>query len=465
MILGALFLCSLTGGPHPAKAASMADVVISPTVQLGDRVANGEDSVAILWQTTDTDHPYSVGLKQGGKTWKAAPFTFRTINVNGIEPHRVYSATVKGYKAGQTIDYTLEGDGNVLFKGSFMAPKSEKQPYTFAVFGDCGCASPEEAEISYQTSLTKPDLLLLTGDLVYSRGLATEYRKNFYPFYTAEVASPKNGSPVLCNTLTAAAPGNHDILNRDLDAHGDALAYFYYWSQPLNGPLTDNGNKSTPTLRGADDRQKAFLVSAGPNYPRMANFSFDYGNAHITSLDANSYVNWQDPALRQWLKDDIAKGAKKTWRFVMFHQPGFHSSANHQEEKQMRQVADIFEEGKVDVVFAGHVHNYQRSFPIQVGPKAGASAEELRKDDWPVDKSYDGMKNTHPKGVVYIVDGAGGNSLYNTELNGKPELWKPYQAQYLSDWNFSIVKVDGKHFLLRQIDREGKEVDRISIDK
>ena len=34
-------------------------------------------------------------------------------------------------------------------------------------------------------------------------------------------------------------------------------------------------------------------------------------------------------------------------------------------EQQMRLLAGLFESGRVDIVFGGHVHNYQRSFPLR----------------------------------------------------------------------------------------------------
>src|SRR5262249_34258471 len=149
----------------------------------------------------------------------------------------------------------------------------------------------------------------------------------------------------------------------------DTLAYYYYWAQPLNGPLGTAGAASTPTLSGADTNQQAFLAAADAAYPRMANFSFDYGNAHWTVLDANAYVDWTDPALRAWVEKDLAAARNATWRFVGFHQPGFNSAKSHFSEQRMRLLADVFEKGGVDIVFAGHVHNYQRTFPMRFAVK------------------------------------------------------------------------------------------------
>ena len=455
-----LALASISGGGKPQAV----DLLVPPSVQLGDQVANGPNSLAIAWQTGDEDHAFALRFTQGGRV-REAKATFRTVRLDGVAPHRVYTASLTGLRPGERLRYTLLGDGKSLFQGEVSAPKSDAQPYTFAVFGDCGADTPEEAQIAYQAYRTKPDMIVMTGDLVYSSGRVSEYRKNFFPYYTSELASPKNGAPLLSSSLVVACPGNHDILNRAFDRFPDLLAYFYYWSQPLNGPLKESGMKSTPTLSGPEPRQAAFLAAAGPNYPRMANYSYDYGNAHVTVLDANGYVDWNDPMLRSWLKADLAAGAKKTWRFVVYHQPGFHSSRSHQGEKQMRAVADLFEAGKVDVVFNGHVHNYQRSMPIQVAGKAGASKEELAKDDWKVDAAFDGVGNTRPKGVVYLVDGAGGADLYQPEYEKTPDVWKPFQKVYSGEYSFSIVAVNGKTFSLRQIDRAGKEIDRMTITK
>lgn len=439
-------------------------LIVPPSVQLGNVVANGPRSLAISWHVDDGAHDYRLSFDQGGRA-RQAGMAFRSVKVDGVEPHRVYTANLTDLKPGVMVRYTLLGDGKTLFKGEVMAPKSDRQPFTMAVFGDCGADTPEEAQVAYQTYLTKPDMLILTGDMVYSRGRASEYRKNFFPYYCSELASPKNGAPLLSSTLVVGSAGNHDILYREFDKWGDPLAYFYYWSQPLNGPLTEKGAKNSPTISGPEPRLNAFLAAAGSNYPRMANFSYDYGNAHFTVLDSNPYVDWTDPTMREWVKKDLAAAAKKTWRFVVYHHPGFHSSKSHQSEKQMRALADLFEEGKVDVVFNGHVHNYQRTKPIQVGNKAGASKEELAKDDWPVDGAFDGVKNTRPKGVVYIVDGAGGADLYEPEYEKTPELWKPFQKVYSGEYSFSIVEVNGKKFTLRQIHRSGKEIDRMTITK
>jgi len=62
-------------------------------------------------------------------------------------------------------------------------------------------------------------------------------------------------------------------------------------------------------------------------------------------------------------------------------------------------------------------------------------------------------------------DGAGGAGLYNADLNGQPQKWKPFQAEYIADHSFSVVTVQGKRFTLVQIDKDGRERDRIVVEK
>src|SRR4029077_10051655 len=115
------------------------------------------------------------------------------------------------------------------------------------------------------------------------------------------------------------------------------LAYFLYWDQPLNGPVAPAGAvKAGHVLTGSEEAQPGFLAASKPRYPRMANFSFDYGNAHWTVLDANTYMDWSNPSLREWLAQDLTAARSATWRFVAFHQPCFNSSKHHFAEQYMR---------------------------------------------------------------------------------------------------------------------------------
>ena len=193
-----------------------------------------------------------------------------------------------------------------------------------------------QRQIAHRTFTLEPDFVMITGDIVYSKGLVPEYRKKFWPIYNADESSTSSGAPLLRSTLSIAAPGNHDIALRDLDKTPDGLAYFYYWYQPLNGPTAGEGTPLVARVLGSEANKKAFTTAAGGAFPRMANFSFDYANTHWTILDANATVDWTNPELQEWVARDLAAARGATWRFVNFHQPGFNSSKSHFDEQYMR---------------------------------------------------------------------------------------------------------------------------------
>jgi hypothetical protein len=324
--------------------------------------------------------------------------------------------------------------------------------------------------IAYRAYREQPDFVLITGDIVSARGRISEYRDKFWPIYNADEASPVRGAPLLRSTVFLAAPGNHDIATRDLEKYPDGLAYFLYWDQPLNGPPGRVGGAVVPALKGPDANRQAFLEAAGPAYPRMANFSLDYGNAHWTVLDSNTYVDWTDPDLRAWVERDLASARDATWRFVTFHHPGFHTAKKHFEQQQMRVMAEVFEKGGVDLVFSGHVHNYQRTFPLHFVPEKDDAGKPVRVEDraggrWTLDTAFDGRTNTRPSGVIYLVTGAGGNHLYNPEQQDDPASWQPFTHKFLSQvHSLTVADVDGPRLTIRQVAADGQELDKFTIE-
>ncbi len=456
-------------GPEPAPGPFL----VKPYLQLGDAPARS-DVLALLWHADDRDADWSVEFRNApDRPWaKAEAPVSRRVAVAGVEPHRVYHATLSGLAPGGTFEYQVNRGGTPVFSAAARARKGADQPYRFVAFGDCAAGTSAEKAVAYQTYLAKPDFLLIPGDIVYARGRISEYREKFWPVYNADDASPTSGAPLLRSTLFVAAPGNHDIATRDLARYPDGLAYFLYWSQPLNGPLAEPGRPNTPTLSGPEPNQKAFLDAAGPTYPRMANFSFDYGNAHWTIIDANTYVDWTDKDLRAWVARDLAAARGATWRFVSFHQPGFNSARKHFDEQRLRTMAPVFEAGGVDLVFSGHVHNYQRTYPLRFAPEADSRGEYVVgpggrvNGAWTLDKSFDGRAKTKPSGVLYIITGAGGADLYNPEQQADRASWQEFTQTFLSTvHSFSVVDVSGRSLTLRQISDDGKEIDRFAVTK
>ncbi len=445
--------------------------IVEPYLQIGDAPQlSSSDSLVVMWHTADIDQPWDVQVKKPDGTKWSAPVqaTFTRVAVRGIEPHRVFRAQLSSLKPGKEFDYRVRRrDGETVFQARAQARKSERQPYRIAIFGDCAQGTPEQRAVAYQVYQAKPDFVFIPGDIVYTRGLISEYRANYFPVYNAANASPQTGAPLIRSTLFIAAPGNHDVLNANLTQNPGALAYFMYWSQPLNGPLTRIGDPNTPLFQATEEEKKAFLATASATYPRMANFSFDYGNAHWTVLDADPYVDWTNPSLRDWVAKDLASAKSATWRFVGFHHPGFNSSKAHFGDQWMRRLSDVFEAGGVDIGFAGHVHNYQRSYPLRFKAKpVDPATPTLTGGEWTLDKEFDGVGKTKPNGVICIVTGGGGAHLYNPEQQDDPASWQPFTKKFVSKVNsFTVVDAHGHKLAIRQISQDGQELDSFVVTK
>ena len=447
-----------------------------PYLQIGARP--DAQSLELLWQVTDTGAIWLAEHRTGDKgKWNVMAKPEATVvAVSGNTPHIVYRVALTSLTSGSNFTYRLLKNGKQVFVSQAEAPRSAGQSFRFIAFGDIGAGTKEAKQIANGVYNAKPALVLVPGDIVYDFGLISEYQKKFWPIYNAN-GIDSVGVPLMRSVPFVAAVGNHDADSRDMDKNPGALAYYHYWDQPLNGPVGKEGGSLVPMLKGNDANKKAFLDGAGSRYPRMANFSFNYGNAHYTILDADTYVDWTDKELTDWVAKDLADAKDITWHFVVFHHPGFNSSREHFEQQQMRLLAPVFEKGNVDIVFNGHVHNYQRSFPMQFKPDNKGTLMIGGKDNktirgrvvtgkWILDKSFNGAGNSKPKGVIYLVTGAGGQELYNPEQQNDADSWQKFTDKFISTiHSFTVADADGKKLTVRQLSAEGKELDSFTIIK
>jgi hypothetical protein len=320
--------------------------------------------------------------------------------------------------------------------------------------------------------LPKPDLALNTGDNVYTNGAEGSYRDFWFPVWNSDVDSNETGAPFIRSIPFYIVVGNHDIgatgvnvnmLGNDVAGRfsgntdgGDALAYFNNYYFPLNGPVgvdpqfTYNGDSATPNgmlfgFKGSPYTSPAAIAAykastltdsgkgAKQQIDHESNYSFDYGSAHFVFLDANPHLFdavLDGPAitaapqltfppypsvLRDWLIHDL-DSSSQPWKFVVFHQPAFSSGNATVRNNQMRAVAKFLEDHGVNMVFNGHEHNYQRTFPIRANASVATGPSPSGPPAVSIDTSFDGVTQTVPDGVLYIVEGAGGNRDFDGDL-------------------------------------------------
>ncbi|GLH73622.1 hypothetical protein GETHLI_21240 [Geothrix limicola] len=428
--------------------------LVKPYLQLGDAPRPAAlERLDLMWHATDAEAAWSVEVR-GSKGWVAQAIpTYRRLDAPPLAAHRIYRATLKQLSPGAVVPYRVRFNGAVVFESE--AQVRRPGAHRMVVFGDAASGSHEQIALAKAVLAAKPDAVFITGDLVYGRGRAAEYRDHFFPVYNSDE------TPLMRHVPFLGVPGNHDV---PFKAWPDASAYFAYWSQPLNGPGLRPGEAgAAPVSAGVHD---AMVAAAGPAFPRMASFSFDYGKVHWTVLDSNVYADWESPKLKAWLEADLKAAQGAAWRIVALHHPLFQSALSHSEDQWMRPISPILEKYGVDLVLAGHVHNYQRTAPLRFKPTQVGPRGRPVKGDFTVDEAFDGRTVTRAKGIIHIVTGAGGAELYDPWQTDVKTSWQPWTRALVSDkHSFTVLDVDAKTLKLRQLDAEGRELDAIMLTK
>ena len=310
-----------------------------------------------------------------------------------------------------------------------------------------------------------PDFIINTGDNVYNEGTEDNYRDFFFPVYNNDQDSNETGAPILRSTLFVPVDGNHDLGSTGVSANlladdaaptysgnmsgGDALVFFNDLYMPQNGPKgfdlqydwnvnTSSVTNFTFSYQGQSYNSPAAIAAfrnstkvdtgngSSVQIDHQSNFSYDYGNAHIVYLDANphlfnntypggspyntastTFVSYPT-ALAQWLAEDL-DSSHQPWKIVVYHQPAFTSGDAAIFVNQMRTVAKLLEDHGVNVVFNGHDHNYQRTRPLRATARTAGTLSTTGTPAVYLDQEFDGHSRTVPDGVLYLVEGAGGN--------------------------------------------------------
>jgi predicted phosphodiesterase len=479
-------------------------VLVQPYVQPGNGATlGGSDVKVITWLTDQTPGEFQVEYLVAGAAPAtvqperialdfAAPSEKRRIPVpirledllslgNAVsdtssrakEQHYFkYTAHLAELPFNSTVHYRVMLGGELVRDGSFRTRATPEQTIRFAAVGDLAQGREQQNRIAFRMWKAQPDFLVALGDIVYPSGRVSEYHRSFWNTYNnVAEPSPAAGAPLMQSVPIYAVLGNHDVDAR-LPEIPDALGAFYFFHPPLNGPGVGSWNVQL----GKDNRAAAaFRKYVGTSYPALGIYSFDYGAAHFLVLDSNIPGDKFSQRLLTWIEQDL-RGTRQPWKFVCFHAPSFQTSPEHYTQQKFRLLEPLFASAGVDVVFGGHVHNYQRSKPLRFTPNPAVRDKRGRVNGiFALDEEFDGNTNTTPQGVIHIVSGGGGAALYSSNDFAKTVAklahenignWAPFTAKYVADrHSFSLVELSRERFTLRQISADGEEVDRFTITK
>ena len=243
-----------------------------------------------------------------------------------------------------------------------------------AVLGDAGTREATQARVAAQIKAAdargRPfDALLITGDLVYEEGDSD--------LTEASVIRPYAATFVRAEII--AALGNHDI----------------------------ESDEGTDIMRR--------LGRPGPVYAQ------DVGPVRVIALDSNRVTTAQTAWLNRVL--DQPRPAN-TWLIALMHHPAYSSGEHGSEEDVRRDWVPVFAREDVDLVLAGHDHNYERTKP--------------------------------QNGVTYIVSGGGGAELRDVGRSS-------FTAMSAKKHHFVDLTVFADRIEGRAIDDNGRVIDTFVI--
>lgn len=303
----------------------------------------GDKLMRVTWITDDKSAPSVV-------EYGTAPgrYNFVTQGESTSYSYLLYNSgkihhTVIGPLEDNTVYYYRCGGEGPEFQ--LKTPPSQF-PITFAVAGDLGQTGWTKSTLDH-IDQCKYDVHMIPGDLSYA-----DYIQRRWDTF-GELVQP----------LASARPwmvtqGNHEKESIPLIKEGFS-SYNARWKMPYE----ESGSSSN------------------------LYYSFEAAGVHAIML--GSYTDYDEYSDQyNWLKADLSKVDRKRtpWLLVLFHVPWYNSNKAHQGEgdDMMAAMEPLLYGAGVDVVFAGHVHAYERSKRVFNG----------RPD---------------PCGAVHITIGDGGN--------------------------------------------------------
>ncbi|KAK6779405.1 hypothetical protein RDI58_021589 [Solanum bulbocastanum] len=305
----------------------------------------GNDHMKVTWITSHK-HEKSIveyGTSSGNydkSSMTGERMSYRYFFYNSGKIHHI---TIGPLGPNTTYYYRCGGNGPEF---SFKTPPSTF-PIEFSIVGDLGQTEWTASTLEH-IGAKDYDVLLLPGDLSYA-----DTQQPLWDSFGRLVEPYASKRPWM------VTHGNHEIETFPIIYRHGFKAYNSRWQMPYQ----ESG--STSNLY----------------------YSFDVAGCHVIML--GSYVDFDAQSDQYtWLQADLAKVDRVVtpWIFVLVHVPWYNSNLAHkgEGESMRKSMEEMLYNSRVDVVFAGHVHAYERFTRV-----------------------YDNKAD--PCGPIYITIGDGGN--------------------------------------------------------
>jgi predicted MPP superfamily phosphohydrolase len=266
--------------------------------------------------------------------------------------------------------------GALLKPTCILAFESGDTKTRFAVIGDFGTGGPDEWGVAEQMlnvhNKSALDLVLTVGDNIYPNGAGRLFTKNFEEPFTGLLRDRVKFYAVL---------GNHDVEQGRKDQ--------------CNYPNFNMSGSCYYSISRGNGLIEFFMID-----------STDFGLEQL---------NWLENHLRE---------SRAVWKVVATHHPLYSSGKKHGSDAKLRKALEpLLTRYRVQVVFAGHDHVYERTKPQQ--------------------------------GIQHFITGAGGQMR-----RGDIDMKSPLRAaSYDVDNSFMVIEVDETEMGFKAISERGEVVD------
>jgi len=195
-------------------------------------------------------------------------------------------------------------------------------------------------------------------------------------------------------------------------------------------------------------------------------YAFTYGNARVIVMDSDRNSFSSGSSQYNFVISELQKAAQDTnikWKIVYLHKQMYTSPNTCGSSSCSNTASDAtnlrntyhakFDQYGVDVVLNGHIHNYQRTYPIKYDSGSPSSPTITSTASWDYGD---------PVGEIFATVGTGGINLHG--LSGKPTFVKYQQDDRFGALDLSIEN-NGYTLAGRYYTNDGVQRDTFNITK
>tara|TARA_R110002096_G_scaffold97694_22_gene217876 strand:+ start:14761 stop:16668 length:1908 start_codon:yes stop_codon:yes gene_type:complete len=365
------------------------DFIVKPYLQFATK-----NSIVVLWETKEK----STSKVEFGKAVlnSGEPVLNQNAIVDGSSTmHEVVLSDLETETNyfWRIVSKTSAGKEIVSDTYSFKTAVNDSTAFMFALIGDTqrNNSTPWAwKKIAQRMWEDRPSFAVLAGDIVDNGNNLDDWTDEFFP----------PGHVAMSRFPIYTVLGNHE---------NDSDYYYQYMANPA------------------------------PEYY----YTFKYGNAQFFMIDSNRDIS-EGSEQYNWLEWELAK-SDATWKIAVQHHPPFTSEENDSGDTfkeastygtHARYLVPLFEKYNLDFDLFGHVHMYERTWPIK-----------------------DNLVNQED-GVVYINSGGAGGGL---EDFAPTRTW--FTAELQTGHHYCTFAIHDKTVIFKAIDHEGRTFDTFQLTK